>query len=132
VVLVSSYPATSRLKSKYLAVWNDTFWLELMPVPLISEPLLLAYLLVFGVAALACLVSLPRAHAIDDPDTRRGLVALLLTSGGWATAHFLFFVIPTSELKTVLYLVGLVIGFSAVGPWLYFCSAYLSPWRWGS
>ena len=37
-----------------------------MPVPLISEPLVLAYLLVFGVAALACFVSLPRAHASDD------------------------------------------------------------------
>ena len=87
-----------------------------MPVPLISEPLLLAYLLVFGVAALACFVSLPGAHAIDDPDTCRGIVALLLTSRGWATAHFLFLVMPMPELKTVLYLVGLVIEFSAVGP----------------
>ena len=92
---------------RIVAVWNGTNWLEQIPVPLISELLLLAYLLVFGVAALACFVSLPRAHAIDDPDTRRGLVALLLTSGGWATAHFLFLVMPMPELKTVLDLVGL-------------------------
>jgi len=91
---------------------------------LISEPLFLTYLLVFGVAALACFVSVRRAQGIDDPDTRRGLVALLLTSGGWATAYFLFFLIPVPELKTVFYVAGLVIGFSTVGPWLYFCSAY--------
>ena len=63
-----------------------------MLVLLISEPLFLAYLLVFAVAALACFVSIRRAQAINDPDTRRGLVALLLTSGGWATAYFLFLV----------------------------------------
>jgi len=91
---------------------------------LISEPLFLTYLLVFGVAALACFVSVRRAQGINDPDTRRGLVALLLTSGGWATAYFLFFLIPVPELKTVFYVVGLIVGFSTVGPWLYFCSAY--------
>ena len=63
-----------------------------MLVLLISEPLFLAYLLVFAVAALACFVSIRRAQVINDPDTRRGLVALLLTSGGWATAYFLFLV----------------------------------------
>ena len=46
----------------------------------------------FAVAALAYFVSIRRAQAINDPDTRRGLVALLLTSGGWATAYFLFLV----------------------------------------
>ena len=95
-----------------------------MSVQLLSDLLFLAYLLVFGVAAIVCFVSIRRAQRIDDPDTRRGLVALLLTSGGWATAHLLFLAVPTPELKTVFYVVGLVIGFSAVGPWLYFCSAY--------
>jgi signal transduction histidine kinase len=28
------------------------------------------------------------------------------------------------ELKTIFYVVGLIVGFSTVGPWLYFCSAY--------
>jgi len=95
-----------------------------MALQLSSDLLFLAYFLVFGVAALACFVSIRRARRIDDPDTRRGVVALLATSGGWATAHFLFLVVPTPELKTVVYVAGLVIGFSAVGPWLYFCSAY--------
>ena len=95
-----------------------------MSLQLIRNPLFLAYLLVFGVAALTCFVSIQRAREIDDPDTRRGLVGLLLTSGGWATAHFLFLVVPTVELKTMFYVVGLVIGVSTVGPWLYFCSAY--------
>jgi signal transduction histidine kinase len=95
-----------------------------MPLQLIRDPLFLAYLLVFGVAALTCFVSIQRAREIDDPDTRRGLIGLLLTSGGWATAHFLFLVVPTPELKTMFYVLGLVVGVSTVGPWLYFCSAY--------
>jgi len=95
-----------------------------MSLQLLRDPVFLAYLLVFGVAALACFVSIRRAREIDDPDTRRGLIGLLLTSGGWTTAHFLFLVVPTPELKTMFYVVGLVIGVSAVGPWLYFCSAY--------
>jgi signal transduction histidine kinase len=86
--------------------------------------LLVGYAIVFGVAALACFVTIGRARRIDDQDTRRGLVALLGTSGGWATAHFGFLLVPSPELKSVFYLAGLVIGFSTVGPWLYFCSAY--------
>ncbi len=31
---------------------------------------------------------------------------------------------PDTNQKTVFYVVGLVAGFAAVGPWLYFCSAY--------
>ena len=82
---------------------------------LISEPLFLTYLLVFGVAALACFVSVRRAQGIDDPDTRRGLVALLLTSGGWATAYFFY---SCAGLKTIFYVVGSIVGFSTAGPWL--------------
>ena len=89
-----------------------------MSLQLLRDPVFLAYLLVFGVAALACFVSIRRAREIDGPDTRRGLIGLLLTSGGWATAHFLFLVVPTVELKTMFYVVGLVIGVSTVGPWL--------------
>jgi signal transduction histidine kinase len=88
------------------------------------DPVFLGYLLAFGGAAVACFASAGRARAIADPDTRRGLVGLLLASGGWATAHVAFLVAPTPRLKTAAYLVGLVVGFAAVGPWLYFCSAY--------
>jgi len=48
----------------------------------------------------------------------------LLTSGSWSVAHLGFLVAPTVELKLVFYHVGLFIGLSTVGPWLYFCSAY--------
>lgn len=88
------------------------------------DPVLAAYIVVFGVAALACFWSIRRARQIEDPDTRRGMVALLVTSGGWATAHILFLTVPTPAAKSAVYTLGLVIGFSAVGPWLYFCSAY--------
>jgi len=83
-----------------------------------------AYLLVFGGAAVACFVSATRLTRIDDPDTRRGLVALLATSSGWATAHVAFLLVPSTSLKHAFYLIGLVVGLSAVGAWLYFCSAY--------
>jgi signal transduction histidine kinase len=48
----------------------------------------------------------------------------LVTSGGWSIAHLGFLLAPTVELKLVFYHVGLFIGLSTVGPWLYFCSAY--------
>lgn len=43
----------------------------------------LAYVSAFAAAALACVASLGRVERVEDPDTRRGLAALLLTSGGW-------------------------------------------------
>jgi len=83
-----------------------------------------AYALVFGVAALACFASVGRVSRIEDDDTRRGLVALLLTSGGWAVVHVAFLVAPSPALKLAAYYAGLVVGFATVGPWLYFCSAF--------
>lgn len=88
------------------------------------SPLLFSYVSIFIVAALACFVSLTQLQRISDSDTRRGLWALLLTSGGWATAHVGFLVSPTTSLKLGWYTVGLVVGLAAVGAWLYFCSAY--------
>jgi signal transduction histidine kinase len=81
------------------------------------------YLVAFGGAAIACLLSALRARAVKDPDTRRGLLALLLTSSGWAAAHVAFLTVPLGA-KRFMYLVGLTLGISAVGAWLYFCSAY--------
>ncbi|WP_324661790.1 sensor histidine kinase [Haloarcula sediminis] len=85
---------------------------------------LLGYVLLFGAAATACFASLPRARAIEHEGTRQGLVGLLLTSGCWSVAHLGFLLAPTVELKLVFYHVGLFVGLSTVGPWLYFCSAY--------
>lgn len=69
-------------------------------------------------------MSLPYARAIEDEGTRQGLIGLLLTSGCWSSAHVGFLLAPTVQLKLVFYHVGLFIGLSTVGPWLYFCSAY--------
>jgi signal transduction histidine kinase len=52
------------------------------------------------------------------------LVGLLLGSGGWAASHTGLFVVPTPDLKIASYSIGLVLGFSTVFSWLYFCSAY--------
>ena len=88
------------------------------------SPLFLLYVGLFVMAALACFVSLTRLQRITNSDTRRGLWALLLTSGGWATAHVGFLVSPTTSLKLGWYTLGLVVGLATVGAWLYFCSAY--------
>ncbi|WP_324665796.1 ATP-binding protein [Haloarcula sediminis] len=83
-----------------------------------------SYVVLFGAAAVACLASAFRVARLDDPDTRRGLLALLLTSSGWATAHVAFLIVPSVPIKYAFYQIGLVIGLSTVGAWLYFCSAY--------
>jgi len=87
-------------------------------------PVFVAYVIAFGIAGTVCLLSVARARRIDDPDTRRGLVALLATSGGWAFINVAFLVVPSRELKIATYILGLIVGLSTVGPWLYFCSAY--------
>ena len=83
-----------------------------------------AYVGVFGAAAVACFAGVPRAASIDHATTRRGLVALLVASGAWASAHVGFLVAPTTGLALAFHYAGLIIGFGTVGPWLYFCSAY--------
>ena len=88
------------------------------------DPAFLAYVGAFGAAAIVSFASVNRARRIDDPDTRRGMVALLVTSGAWAAAHVGFLAAPTRGLAVAFYVGGLIVGLAAVGPWLYFCSAY--------
>ncbi|WP_251954724.1 hypothetical protein [Salinibacter ruber] len=45
---------------------------------------------------------------------RRGLVALLSTSGLWAVAHVGMLLAPGLQWKTVFYEAGLVVGFGTV------------------
>jgi signal transduction histidine kinase len=78
----------------------------------------------FLVASLACVASLPALAKIRNADTQRGLRWLLGLSGGWAAAHVGFLVAPGRVPKLVFYSAGLVVGFAAVGAWLYVCSAY--------
>ena len=84
----------------------------------------LLYVGLFGLAALACLASLPRALQVADRETRYGLVGLLVGSGGWAGSHAGLFLAPTAEFTVISYMIGLVLGFSTVFSWLYFASAY--------
>ncbi len=86
--------------------------------------MLALYLLVFAVAASACFVGAYHARVLSSTDTRHGLIALLLMSGLWALAHIGFLTAPTDWLKIASYQVGIIVGFAAVGAWLYFCSAY--------
>jgi signal transduction histidine kinase len=95
-----------------------------VPSPAGPDTIRLAYVAAFAVAALACFVSLRRVDRVDDPDTARGLAGLLLTSGGWSAAHVGFLAAPTDGLRLACYYAGLVVGFAAIGAWLYFCSAY--------
>jgi signal transduction histidine kinase len=89
-----------------------------------APPPLPVYVAAFGTAAVACLASLGRLSAIEDADTRRGLSGLLVTSALWALAHVVFLAVPVETVRLAAYYAGLVVGFAAVGAWLYFCSAY--------
>jgi signal transduction histidine kinase len=82
------------------------------------------YVGAFVLATLGCLVGLVRARRLETRDTRRGFVALLATSGLWAAAQVGFLLAPGVELKVAFHIAGLIVGFSTVGAWLYFCSAY--------
>ncbi|PSP53412.1 histidine kinase, partial [Halobacteriales archaeon QH_7_68_42] len=82
------------------------------------------YVLAFGLAALGCFGTLARARRIEDRDTRRGLVGLLASSGGWAAFQLALLVVERPAVKYLAYEVSLVVGLATVGAWLYFCSAY--------
>ncbi|SHG47086.1 histidine kinase N-terminal 7TM domain-containing protein [Halobaculum gomorrense] len=84
---------------------------------------LLAYVLVYAVAIVGCSAALRRAVVIDDDETRRGLVGLLVSSGGWAAAQLAYLLAPPAY-QYALYLAGLIVGLTTVGAWLYFASAY--------
>jgi nitrogen-specific signal transduction histidine kinase len=76
------------------------------------------------VSAIVCFATIIQARRIADTEVRNGLIALLVTSGGWAAFHVGYLAAPTPQLQYVFYLAGLIIGIATVGPWLYFCSAY--------
>ena len=89
-----------------------------------ASPAFLAYTFAYGLAALGCTVAIGRARQVTDDDTRRGLVALLVGSGGWAALELAFLVAPTPPLQYGAYTLSLIIGLTTVGAWLYFASAY--------
>jgi len=91
----------------------------------VTETLVLAaYTAAFALAAVACFASLWRTDRVEDTDTRRGLAALLATSGLWAAAAVGYLLAPTDAAANAFHVLGLVAGFTTPGAWLYFCSAY--------
>ena len=84
----------------------------------------LAYVTAYALASIGCVVALRRAVAIADDETRRGLVGLLVGSGGWAVLQLGFLVVPSRAAAYATYMASLVVGLTTVGAWLYFCSAY--------
>lgn len=115
-------PRTCRLSRTHFNETRSRFML--VPSSLFADPHFLAYLLVFGAAAVACGGGAYQARHVADVDTRYGLVALLLTSGGWAAAHAGYLLVEGTVAKNFFYLLGLLVGFATVWAWLYFCSAY--------
>ena len=84
----------------------------------------LGYVFAYATAVVACGVGLRRAVTVEEPETRRGLVGLLVGSGGWALFELAFLVAPTDGLAYAGYTASLVVGLATVGAWLYFASAY--------
>ncbi|MFB6270875.1 MAG: histidine kinase N-terminal 7TM domain-containing protein, partial [Halobacterium sp.] len=89
-----------------------------------GEVIRAAYVLSFGLTAVVCVGSLTQLSAINDADTRRGLLALLLLSAAWASAQAVHLLVPDPAIAAASFTVGLVFGLATVGAWLYFCSAY--------
>ena len=91
---------------------------------LLNDYVYMGYVLAFGLAAVVMLGGIFRARRFSNPDTRRGLIALLGLSGCWALAQLGFLIAPAPTARVVIYEAGLIAGFATVGAWLYFCSAF--------
>ncbi len=93
-------------------------------MPFESSWPLVGYLLTFGVATLASGIAAVRARKIEAAETRRGLVALLVTTAGWAFFQLGTLVVSDGSVAYGLHVLSLIVGLATVGAWLYFCSAY--------
>ena len=87
------------------------------------HPIGLAYIALFSISGVTCLLLIPRARTFDDPEIQTGMVWLLGTVGAWAVLKAMFLLVP-GPLREPVYTAGLVFGFATVWAWLYLCSAY--------
>ncbi|CAP14614.2 histidine kinase N-terminal 7TM domain-containing protein [Halobacterium salinarum] len=78
----------------------------------------------FVLGAVLTAASILQATRIEDRETRHGLIALLATASGWSVTHVVTLLAPSQLIANAAYLAGLILGFSTVWAWLYFCSAY--------
>lgn len=85
---------------------------------------LVGYIVLYSLSAIVCLASIPRARTIQHPDTRQGVVTLLLSVAIWSGGYVGYFLAPTDTTRLAFYILGFVFAFVAVGAWLYFCAAY--------
>ncbi|WP_435098595.1 ATP-binding protein [Halarchaeum sp. P4] len=88
------------------------------------NPVFLAHVAVFALATVACLLSAWRTRDVEHRETRRGLLAFFLASGGWAASTVGYLVVPVVPVQRGLFILGLLFGLAAVGAWLYFAAAY--------
>ncbi|MCS4051400.1 ATP-binding protein [Salinibacter ruber] len=83
------------------------------------------YLLAFVVATAACLGAAWRARSVVPyPETRQALTWLFSGSAAWALAYVGFLLVGPALWKHLFYQASLIVGFSVVFAWLWFCSAY--------
>jgi len=87
------------------------------------EPLAVGYWSLFLLASISCFLGVTRARDIERADVRTGMTALLATTGTWALLKVAYFLAP-EPFREPAYTVGLIIGFTTVWAFLYFCSAY--------
>ncbi|WP_205522062.1 ATP-binding protein [Salinibacter ruber] len=85
----------------------------------------LGYLFAFIAGAAACLGAAWRARSVvPDPETRQALTWLFSGSAAWALAYVGFLLVGPALWKHLFYQASLIVGFSVVFAWLWFCSAY--------
>ncbi|WP_272501925.1 histidine kinase N-terminal 7TM domain-containing protein, partial [Salinibacter ruber] len=83
------------------------------------------YLLAFVVATAACLGAAWRARSVVPyPETRQALTWFFSGSAAWAGAYVGFLLVGPALWKHLFYQASLIVGFSVVFAWLWFCSAY--------
>jgi signal transduction histidine kinase len=82
------------------------------------------YVSLFLLAAIGCAIALFGVRELSDRDTRYGLYWLLASTGLWAVTEGGRLYVGSVSAASALFMIGIVIGFGAVGAWLYFCSAY--------
>ena len=92
----------------------------------VSDPLSIrgVYVLVFGLAAVVCLVGTVGVRSLSHPDIRRGLGGLLGLSGLWSVSTAAQLATASPLAQRLFHLVGLIAGLSTIVAWVIFAAAY--------
>lgn len=92
----------------------------------VSDPLSIrgVYVLVFGLAAVVCLVGTVGVRSLSHPDIRRGLGGLLGLSGLWSVSTAAQLATASPLAQRLFHLAGLIAGLSTIVAWVVFAAAY--------